>query len=55
MHGLGEGVVGEGLLHLDGLTGVDELVHVGGHGESFADTAPASPAALALGVGECQC
>jgi hypothetical protein len=32
MDGLGERVVGERLVHLDGLAGVDELVHVGGHG-----------------------
>ena len=29
---LGESVVGEGLVHLDGLAGVGELVNVGGHG-----------------------
>jgi hypothetical protein len=26
-----EGIVGEGLLHFDGLAGVDELVYVGRH------------------------
>lgn len=31
MHGLGEGLVGEGLLDLDGLAGLDELVDVRGH------------------------
>ncbi|MBM3718922.1 MAG: UTP--glucose-1-phosphate uridylyltransferase [Actinobacteria bacterium] len=31
MEGLGEGVVGEVLLHLDGLAGLCELVDVGGH------------------------
>jgi hypothetical protein len=31
VHRLGERVVGEGLLDLDGLAGVDELVDVGGH------------------------
>ena len=31
MNGLGEGVIGERLLHLDGLVGVDESVHVGRH------------------------
>jgi hypothetical protein len=29
--GLGQGVVGESLLNLDGFTGVDELVDVGRH------------------------
>jgi hypothetical protein len=32
MDGFGEGIVGEGLLHLDHLTRVDELVQVGRHG-----------------------
>ena len=31
MHSLREGVIGERLLHLDGLVGVDEFVHVGRH------------------------
>ncbi len=32
MHSLRECVIGERLLHLDGLVGVDESVHVGRHG-----------------------
>ena len=31
MRGLGERVIGEGLLDLDRLAGVDEFVHVSGH------------------------
>ena len=31
MNGLGESVVGKGLLNLEGLARVDELVDVGGH------------------------
>lgn len=34
MRGLGERVIGEGLLDLDRLAGVDEFVHVSGHGAS---------------------
>jgi hypothetical protein len=44
MDRLGEGVVGEGLLDLDGLTGLDELVHVGGHLQCSRD-----PQGLAVG------
>ena len=39
MLGVGEGVVGEGLLDLDGLTGVDELVDVGRHVGSAVELA----------------
>ena len=31
MNGLGQGIVGKGLLHLDGLARIDELVDVRGH------------------------
>jgi hypothetical protein len=48
MDRLGEGVVGERLLDLDGLTGLDELVHVGGH-----VSAPGVHRGLAVGKGEC--
>ena len=32
MNGLGQSIVGKGLLHLDGLARIDELVDVRGHG-----------------------
>ena len=46
MHGFGERIVTEGLLHVDGLAGLDELVDVGGH--------LGLRRRLALDVGECQ-
>ena len=40
MHGFGERIVSEGLLLLDGLAGVDELVHVGRHGNLWELVCP---------------
>jgi hypothetical protein len=39
MVGMGERIVGECLLHLDGLAGVDELVDVGWHVGSAGELA----------------
>ncbi len=52
MDGLGERGVGEGLLHLDGLAGLDELVDVGGHGV-LAGSDDEGKDVLALGGSEC--